>query len=30
MNQQELGKVLARIQAGDNRTVDQVTLAHWG
>lgn len=30
MNQQELGKVVARIQAGDNRTVDQVTLAHWG
>lgn len=30
MNQQEVAKVLARIQAGDNRTVDQVTLAHWG
>ena len=30
MNQQELGRVVARIQAGDNRTVDHVTMAHWG
>lgn len=30
MTPQEVAKVVARIQAGDNRTVDQVTLAHWG
>jgi hypothetical protein len=29
MNQHEVGKVVARIQAGDNRTVDKVTVAHW-
>lgn len=29
MNQIELAKVLARIQAGDNRVVDKVTVAHW-
>lgn len=29
MNQAEVVKVVARIQAGDNRTVDEVTVAHW-
>jgi hypothetical protein len=29
MNDAELIKVIARIQAGDNRQVDQITLAHW-
>lgn len=29
MNDKELGNIVARIQAGDNRTVDRVTLSHW-
>lgn len=29
MNQVELAQVLARIQAGDNRVVDRVTVEHW-
>jgi hypothetical protein len=29
VNQAEVVKVVARIQAGDNRTVDEVTVAHW-
>jgi len=29
VNQSEVVKVVARIQAGDNRTVDAVTVAHW-
>lgn len=29
MNTQELKNLVARIQAGDNRTVDSVTLAHF-
>lgn len=29
MNTEQLKNVVARIQAGDNRVVDTVTLAHW-
>ncbi|MDJ0336429.1 hypothetical protein QMG83_14475 [Salinibacterium sp. G-O1] len=29
MNDHELARVVARIQAGDNRTVDRVTMSHW-
>jgi hypothetical protein len=29
MNDNELALIVARIQAGDNRAVDRVTLAHW-
>ena len=29
MTPQEVAQVVARIQAGDNRAVDEVTMAHW-